>query len=187
MSRTLNEETGKFYVGKNKLMLPNDPFMDEVQKIKDAQEAERLGHQLIEIEKAKQEEINSKLETLELMPMINKVIILPYPRNPYRQLIKGNIIVDYDGTFKNPDTGEMDKSGEFVGCAKVIEVGPECKYLQIGDDIYYDTRTTYPVPFMSLGYKLTSEPQVICVLNEGFKQRFQLQKVADPSKLFNKS
>ena len=78
MSRTLSEESGKFYAGKrSKLMLPEDSFINEVQKIKDVQEAEELGKQLIEIEKAKQEEINSKLETLELMPMINKVIILP--------------------------------------------------------------------------------------------------------------
>lgn len=172
--KTLGQAAGKFYFNNGdideNLLLENQ--LRKKQEEKELAEAQQM---LIEASKQKQEEINSKLETLELLPMGNKVILLAYPVNPYRKIVEGSIIVDYDGSFKNPDTGEWDKQKELVGCAKVIEVGPECKYLKPGDDIYYDTRTTYPVPFMSLGYKLTTEPQVLCVLNEGLKNRFKME------------
>ena len=105
---------------------------------------------------------------------MNKIILQPYPVNPYRKVVEGSLIVDYTGAFKNPDSGEDDKLQELVGCAKIIEVGPKCKYLKPGDDVYYDTRTEYPVPFMSMGYRLTSEPQILCVLNEKLKERFNM-------------
>lgn len=167
---------GKFFMGnrKDNLIVPESPFTNEFEKLKREKEAEEAQKMLLELEKQKQEEVNKKLETLELLPMGNKLVLLPYPTNPYRKIMEGSIIVDYTGAFKNPDTGEMDTHKELVGCAKVIEVGPECKYLQPGDDIYYDTRTTYPVPFMSLGYQLTSEPQILCVLNSGLKERFKM-------------
>lgn len=175
MSKTLNESTGKFFMNKN-LIVPSNPLLDEINAEKEKVEAEKAAKLLVELEKAKQEEINRKLEKLELLPLGNKIIIIPYPENPYRKIIEGSIIVDYKGNFMNPDSGEKDTLKQLVGCARVIEVGPECKYLKVDDDVYYDTRTTYPVPFMSCGYQLTTEPQILCVLNEGLKERFDMNK-----------
>ena len=177
MGKTLGDAAGKFYMSKN---LKNEPLSEELllenllAKKKNEKEADELGKLYIDAAKGKQEDINSKLETLEILPMGNKVILSIYPRNPYRKVVNGSIIVDYEGEFFNPDTGKIDKQKELVGCAKVIEVGPDVKYTRPGDDVYYDTRTTYPVPFMSLGYQLTSEPQILCILNEGLKERFKM-------------
>lgn len=176
---TLGEASGKFFMGKNLtesksgLIIPKSPFKDDLEKMKLEKDAEEAKKKLIDAEKAKQEEIQERAEKLELLPMGTKVIILPYPRNPYRKIMEGNIFVDYTGNFKNPDTGEWDKEKELISCAKVIEVGPDCKYVQAGDDIYYDTRTTYPLPFMSMGYHVTSEQQIIAFLNEGLKERLK--------------
>ena len=145
---------------------------DAAEKLKKENYAKELKKALFEAEKTKQEEINKKIEKLEMLPLYNKIIIQPYPVNPYRKVVEGNIIVDYTGGFRNPDSGEDDTLDTFVGCAKIIETGPEVKYLKVGDDVYYDTRTVYPVPFMSLGYRLTTEPQILCVLNENLKERF---------------
>lgn len=170
------EQNGKFFMGNraDNLIVPESPFKNEFEKLQREKEEEEVRKLLFEAEKTKQEEINRKLQNLEMLPMGNRVIILPYPVNPYRKVVEGSIIVDYTGSFKNPDTGEMDNLKELVGCAQVIEVGQEVKYLKPGDDIYYDTRTIYPVPFMSLGYKITSEPSVLCVLNESLKERFKM-------------
>jgi len=154
---------------------PDDSIEVQFEKAKLQKELEEANAIFMEAQKAKQEEINKKLQTLELLPMYNKVIILKYPENPYKKVVEGNIIVDYSGLFKNPDSGELDNLKELVACAKVIEVGPDVTYLKAGDDVYYDTRTCYPVPFMSLGYLLTSEPQILCVLNEGLKERFKMK------------
>ena len=158
----------------NRSNLEVPTIKDAAERLKEEKAAEEIKKALFEAEKNKQAEINKKLETLEMLPMMNKIILQPYPVNPYRKVVEGSLIVDYTGAFKNPDSGEDDKLQELVGCAKVIEVGPECKYLKPGDDVYYDTRTVYPVPFMSMGYRLTSEPQILCVLNEKLKERFNM-------------
>lgn len=170
------EQTGKFYFPhqKTKLIIPESPFASQAEEMRLEKDAEIATQKLVELAKAKQEELEKKLEKLELLPMGAKVIILPYPENPYRRVMNGNIIVDYDGSFMNPDTGEKDKLKSIVSCAKVIEVGPDVKQLQVGDDIFFDNRTTYPVPFFNNGYLLTTEPQVLCVLNEGLKERFNM-------------
>lgn len=173
MAKTLGDASDKFFMNKN-IIVPKNPFLEEVDQMKEKKELEEIQKKLLELDKIKQEEINQKLQNLELIPMFDKVIILPYPQNPYRKIIEGNIIVDYDGTFKNPDSGEMDKQNVFVGCANVIEIGPTSKFLKPGDDVFYDTRTVYPVPFQSLGYKLTSETQILCVINEKLKERFKM-------------
>jgi len=175
MGKTLNEANGVFMMGKNLKYNEDDLLLDNLSfKAKQEREANELSTKLIAASKEKQETINKKLKNLEILPMGNKIILSAYPKNPYRKVMEGNIIVDWDGEFNNPDTGEKDKQEVFVGCAEVIEVGPEVKYLKPGDDIYYDTRTVYPVPFMSLGYKLTQENQVLCVLNEKLKERFKM-------------
>lgn len=173
------ELNGKFFMGGEsqnyqKLIVPQNPFTKELENKKDEDAAREAKELFLQLQKEKQDELNSKLQTLEMLPMLNKVILLPYPTNPYKKFVEGSIIVEYTGSFMNPDSGEKDQLQELVACAKVIEVGPECKYLQPGDDVYYDPRTCYPVPFMSLGYRLTSEPQILCVLNERLKERFKM-------------
>ena len=167
------EQMGQYFMS-NRSNLEVPTIKDAAERLKEEKAAEEIKKALFEAEKNKQAEINKKLETLEMLPMMNKIILQPYPVNPYRKVVEGSLIVDYTGAFKNPDSGEDDKLQELVGCAKVIEVGPECKYLKPGDDVYYDTRTVYPVPFMSMGYRLTSEPQILCVLNEKLKERFNM-------------
>lgn len=167
------EQMGRYFMS-NRSNLEVPTIKDAAERLREEKAAEEIRKALFEAEQNKQAEINKKLETLEMLPMMNKIILQPYPVNPYRKVVEGSLIVDYTGAFKNPDSGEDDKLQELVGCAKIIEVGPECKYLKPGDDVYYDTRTVYPVPFMSMGYKLTSEPQILCVLNEKLKERFNM-------------
>ena len=168
------EVEGKFYMGKNKIYAPEDPIQKMIKDAKLEKAKEDATQILLEAEQAKQTEIEKKLETLEIVPIGNKIVLAPYPRNPYRKIMQGSIIVDYDGTFANPDSGEQDKMQELVACAKVIEVGPDCKYAEVGDDVYYDPRSTYPMPFMSLGHKLTTEPQILCIINENLKARLKM-------------
>lgn len=128
---------------------------------------------LREAEKTKQKEINDRLATLEMYPTINRLVILPYPKNPYRKIMEGEFVVDYDGSFDNPDSGERDATEAGITCAKVVEVGPECKHVQPGDDVYYDSRGAYPLPYMSQGFKIMSEPQVLSIVAEGLEKRFK--------------
>ena len=166
-----------FGVNHNKLILPKNDIEIMAAQMRDEKEAKSTFERLFEIEKAKQEEIDAKIEKLELIPMRANVLILPYPSNPYRKIIdkETGIYFAENKYYKNPDTGEMDEQKLGIGCAKVVEVGPECKYVTIGDDIYYDTRTVVPIPFYGNPYKLLTEPQILCVLNENLKERFNMK------------
>jgi hypothetical protein len=55
-----------------------------------------------------------------------------------------------------------------------MEVGRDCNSVKVGDDIYYDKRSTWPIPFLGLGYISTSEPQVLAILGEKLKERFKM-------------
>jgi hypothetical protein len=161
------------HMGQN-IIEPINSLERDFEKMRLEKEIEEANAMYLELEKQKQAELDAKLATLEILPMFNKIILLPYPTNPYRKILNGSIIVEYTGNFLNPDSGEQDTLNTFVGCAKIIEVGPEVKYLKDGDDVFYDTRTCYPIPFLKMGYLSTQENQIICVLNEGLKKRFNM-------------
>lgn len=169
------EQLGTFYMGKGLKTPINEDLLleNQISKMKKEKELKEANKILLETMKEKQKEIDEKVERLELLPIANKVLILPYPENPYRKIItEGGLIIPLNPQFQNPESGMQDNLKEGIVCAKVIEIGPECKWLKVEDDIFLDIRTTLPVPFYDNGYRLTTEGQIMCVLNEGLKERF---------------
>ena len=57
--------------------------------------------------------------------------------------------------------------------AEVIEVGPDCKYVKPGDDVYVNNPTIRPVPFMRQGFFLCNEQNVLAVMNNDLDKRFK--------------
>lgn len=109
MGKNTIETQGRIFMGDHgsKLIVPENPIEKQAKKLKEEKDAEKAKELLLEAKKAKQKEINEKLKELEMLPVGNKVLISPYPENPYKKVIEGNIIVDFDESiFKNPDTGE---------------------------------------------------------------------------------
>ena len=94
------------------LVNTQEPLANEFAQLRQEREQKELQQKLTELAKQKQDELDAKLANLELLPMGSKIIILPYPENPYRKVMSGSIIVDYTGSFINPDTGERDKLKE---------------------------------------------------------------------------
>ena len=174
MSNTRARQTGNFYMpGESKLEIPTNPFSEGAAQVKQDKAAKELAERLKEAHEAKQREIEGRLEGLEVIPNANRIIIMPYPENPYVKIMtESGIYLDHSGAFKNPDSGTMDNLQEVIKCAKVIEVGPDCKRVVNGDDVYYDSRTVYPLPFMSLGYMITTEIQLLAVVNNDLKKRW---------------
>lgn len=172
--KTLNEASGKIFMGKNLKAEYDESLLleNQIKKREEEKAAKEATDMLLQLEKQKQEEILSKIDKLEMLPPGRSMIVLPYPSNPYKRTIsEGGILIDYDGSFLNPDTGEQDKATLGIACAKIIEVGPECKIGKPGDDVYFDTRTSYPLPFMHLGYRVINEPSALAFIGEGLKER----------------
>lgn len=171
------ERTGKFYAGNRTNLLDDSLLLDNaIEREKLRKEEEAAKALLIEAQTNKQKELLEKMATLEILPHGNRVFLLPYPSNPYRKVITENGVLIPDGDFFNPDKGEFDKLDQNVMCAKVMEIGKDCTSVHIGDDVYYDKRSTWPIPFLSLGYISTSEPQILAILGEGLKKRFNMSE-----------
>lgn len=55
-------------------------------------------------------------------------------------------IILNSGLHKSEETGDFEKSDNVIGFGIVIAVGPECKFLEAGDAIFFDRRSVRPVP-----------------------------------------
>lgn len=109
--------------------------------------------------------INDKDVILE--PCGRRVIFLPYDDNPYRavETDKSGVIFGIESTkhYKSNDSGEMEDNLDAIICAKVIAVGPDCKYVEKDDDIFVmKSIGSTPVPFRKKGYYVVDEMNVLC-------------------------
>jgi co-chaperonin GroES (HSP10) len=114
--------------------------------------------------------INDNMKKM-IMPLYNNLILRPYAENPYiEKKTKSGLLIN-DDQFKSQDSGEEEKLNELIRCAEVVEVGPECKYVKPGDDIFYNVVTVKPVPFQRQGFLLLNEVSVLAVMNDDLDER----------------
>lgn len=103
-----------------------------------------------------------------LVPAGNRVVVLPYDKNPYRVPVQesssGLILGDFEALnmHKSHETGEMEESQRGIWCCKVIAVGKGCTSVQEGEDVYINFTFAAPLPFGGYGYYSISETNVIC-------------------------
>lgn len=143
-------------------------------------EVEKYNAQLEENQKTFEEaqsQVAYDINRAEIKPMFARLIIKPFKVNPFQKMeVKGSIIVDAGGYTPhaelNPMTGKYEEQKQFIITGYVVEVGPEVKYLQEGDVVYYRVDTAVPVPFLKQGLVSINENQVIAVVNERLTERF---------------
>lgn len=106
------------------------------------------------------------MSEVDIIPVNNNVLIQPYIQNPYRYIettASGLIVgVESSKTYKSNETGEIEQNNEVVKCGKVLAVGPSCKNVNVGDDVYYTTYSEAKLPFRKKGYVIVGEGLLIC-------------------------
>lgn len=125
-----------------------------------------------------QSELTYDIEKAELKPMFSRIIVKPLAHNPFQKIeMRGSLIVDAGGYTPhaelNPVSGKYEEQKEFIVTGCVVEVGPDVKYLQEGDVVYYRRDTVVPVPFFKQGLVSLAENQVIAAVAEGLTERFK--------------
>lgn len=88
-----------------------------------------------------------------------------YEENPYEMKETESGFKLSKGEFDNPDTGDRDVKNPGILCAKVVEVGPECKVVKPENDIYVVTSGLRPVTINDKTYAVTFEENVILVFD----------------------
>lgn len=106
------------------------------------------------------------MSDVDIIPVNNNVLIQPYIQNPYRYIettASGLIVgVESSKTYKSNETGEIEQNNELIKCGKVLAVGPACKNVNVGDDVYYTTYSEAKLPFRKKGYVIVGEGLLIC-------------------------
>lgn len=150
-------------------------FNNELEKYQDKLESNNRT-----LEEA-QQQLSYDINKAEIKPMFSRVLVKPFKVNPFQQMkIENGIIVDAGGYTPhldlNPVTGKYEEQKELIVTGCVVEIGPDVKYLQEGDIIYYRVDTSVPVPFLKQGLVSLDEKQIIAVINEGLNERFNGRK-----------
>ena len=124
------------------------------------------------------DKVNKNVENIEIMPIGNYVLCKQFDENPFQRIVrdsKSGLILDLGGMkpeYKNTDNGQIEEEEQFIKVGVIQEVGPECKWCQPGDTIFYTKPSAVPVPFYKQGLQLVCENRVLAVVNEGLTERF---------------
>lgn len=121
--------------------------------------------------------ISKNVGEIEIMPLGNYILVKEFEQNPFQRIVRDSsgLITDLGGMkpiFKNTDNGEIEEEELFIKVGVVQETGPECKYLQIGDTVFYSQPASIVVPFYKQGLVQVCENRIIAVVNKGLSKRF---------------
>ena len=164
-------------IGDNKLNMAEhniDELIAKENTRKSNNELEQYSNKLNENQKVLEEaqsQVSYDINKVEIKPAFSRILIKPFKVNPFQKMeVKGNIIVDAGGYTPHAEfnsmTGKYEEQKQFIITGYVVEIGPEVKYLQEGDVIYYRVDTAVPVPFLKQGLVSINENQVIAIVNE---------------------
>jgi co-chaperonin GroES (HSP10) len=124
------------------------------------------------------DKINNNVNKVEIMPLQTYILVKEFEENPFQRIVrdtKSGIIIDTGGLnpqYKNTDNGQIEEEEQFIKVGVVQEVGPECKYLQPGDAVFYPKNASIPVPFYKQKLIQINETRVLAVVSEGLTERF---------------
>lgn len=140
---------------------------------------EKLNEHATNLEKYA-EQISENIDTIEIMPINDNLIVKLFEENPFQRIVKeGSIIVDLGGQkpqYKNTDNGQLEEEENFIKVAVVQEAGPSCKYIKAGDTIFTSKPSLTPIPFYKQNLYHMNENRVMAVVNEGLTERFEKLK-----------
>lgn len=103
------------------------------------------------------------MENKEVKVLYRNVLIDVYDENPYKNKVtEGGL--ELSNEYVNPDSGQIDKRDFYIECAKVLEVGDDCKFVSAGNDVLVDIRTMSPIPFFGKIYWILDEAAIKAVI-----------------------
>lgn len=124
------------------------------------------------------DKVNANMANIEIMPIGNYVLVKQFEENPFQRIVrdsKSGLILDMGGMkpqYKNTDSGEIEEEEQFIKVGVIQEIGPECKWCQPDDTIFFTKVSAVPVPFYKQNLQLVCENRVLAVVNEGLTERF---------------
>lgn len=183
---TSSEKFAKNVVGieSNAILTSNEHLMENLVKKEAASKfndkIDEYTNRLNEYEKKLEEHakmLSDNLNGVEAKPTYEGVLIKPFAENPFQKIKYDNgLIVDTGGLapqYKSNEDGEWHEEEQFIKTGVVIEVGPTCKYVNVGDIVMWRKPSETPIPFYKNGWVQVNEHSIMTIFNEGLSERFK--------------
>lgn len=108
----------------------------------------------------------------EIKPLYSFVLVELFDGNPYEEMVTESGLKLTSGAFDNPDTGIRDRKdfGSFV--ARIIDVGPDCKYAKPGDHCII-LPSLKPIIFRGNTYFTVAEQNILALMGDDLDERFK--------------
>lgn len=119
------------------------------------------------------DKISDLLNGVEIKPNSSFVLVKPYKKNPYErvEVTASGIVLDDNFVAKNEQTGEEEEIPAGIIVARVIEIGPDVKFVKEDDDVYYYSNSSVPIPFFRQGLQCVAESRILMVINKNLSSR----------------
>lgn len=121
-------------------------------------------------------ELSHSIDKLQIKPLGSYVIVKPYKENPFQKVrvLDSGLVLNPSWRISTKDamTGDFEDPDQQIITGVVVETGPDCKWLKVGDTIMWDKPTALPVPFFSFGFYRVNENLALCVINDDLDKRF---------------
>ena len=128
-----------------------------------------------------QTDLSKYLEGLEIKPNTNQILVMPYKENPYTlKEDEDGLLVSETPQFKDySNDGEVKEMQQAIMVGKVVEVGPEVRYVEPGDDVYFYIGSSVPIPFFNTGLVALSESRALVFLNKNLEARLSNNTITE--------
>ena len=142
---------------------------------------EKIDKQFTNVEEFAKK-VNENMSNIEIMPIGIQLLVKQFEENPFQRIVrdsKSGLILDMGGMapqYKNTDNGQIEEEENIIKVGVIQEVGPECKWCQPDDTIFFTKNSAVPVPFYKQNLQLVCENRVLAVVNENLTERFNKNK-----------
>ena len=108
---------------------------------------------------------NLNMEKEKTVQANHSNVVIKVIDNKYRKTVTDSGIILPGNTYKSEETGNIEADLELIiALAEEVNVGPECRYVKEGDEVYIDTRSVRPIPFKGLKYGLLNEQNILVIV-----------------------
>ena len=105
-------------------------------------------------------------ENYEWKPIHDFVMIEIVPNDFKSKKTSSGLVLPDQPTERNESAGQVGDVDLRIILAKVVETGPECKFLKVGDYVYADKLSSRPIPLMENKYRVMPERNILIMGSE---------------------
>ena len=139
---------------------------------------EKVNLKKVETKVKEQQNLIDERKNYEICPLGPYMLVEPYATRPYlaQAIQNSNLIIASRDSEYDPRTGETKEQPRIIQVGKVLEVGPEVKFVKPGMDVFFDYRSVRAIPLGDDNCFIINEGNCVFVAGPDLKSSFPHMK-----------